>query len=469
MARVTVTGYAQASGRVGPVIAYESRTVLVGSNASFAGAVRQIDMGPGKIGWIQGWKGAGDSITWKAAVERPGDYKVAAILESSGDDCSVRVTIDGTGMSAGCGHEGWNRVSPGMMQLAAGSHTIVVTSDGAKPPGKFFSLEFVRPQIESRLAALAQKQRPSTRWMVDAGYGLMFHWTSQSMPREGPQKSYCDAVRDFDVQRFAEMVSETGAGFVIFTTSHAGFYFPGPNPVIDRVLPGRTCTRDLVGDLADALGKHQIKLELYLNPGHDDAAWWRRTHFDEPDKTAYFRLWREMVAQIGKQYGSRLAGFWFDDAAFTYYPFNPSWQELAAAARTGNPDRLLTFNSWILPKLSDFYDVYGGENAWWEPQYEDHEYLPIGGDGRYTGGPQQGLQAEILAIINDDWGHFKQNQPIGAPKMSADVLIPKMKDAMSRGEVPVLDVEIYQDGTISPESFALLISIRKALKPAPRS
>ncbi len=456
---------AEADQQASPDIAYKSRTVLVGTNASITGAIRQIDMGPGKIGWIQGWRGGEDAVTWKVAVERTGDYKVSAILESSGDNCSIKVTIDSHAFSTACGDVGWNRVTAGTVHLTAGSHTVVVTSDGAKPPAKFFSLEFIRPKVEAKLAAIARKQRPSTQWMVNSSYGLMFHWTSQSMPREGPPRSYCDAVRDFDAHRFADMVSAAGAGFVVFTTSHAGFYFPGPNPVIDRVLPGRTCPRDLVGDLADALDEHHIRLELYLNPGHDDAPWWQRTHFNDPDKTAYFQLWREMVAQIGKQYGAKLAGFWFDDAAFTYYPFNPSWQELAAAARTGNPDRLLTFNSWILPRLSNFYDVYGGENAWWEPQYEDHEELPVGGSGRYTGGPQQGLQAEIAVLINDDWGHFKLNQPIAAPRMTADVILPKMKDAISRGEAPLLDVEIYQDGTISPDTFRLLQTIREALKP----
>ena len=77
--------------------------------------------------------------------------------------------------------------------------------------------------------------------MVAAKYGLMFHWTSQTKPRNGVPKPYCDAVRDFDANRFADMVSQMGAGFVVFTTSHAGFYFPGPNPAIDAILPGRTC------------------------------------------------------------------------------------------------------------------------------------------------------------------------------------------------------------------------------------
>jgi alpha-L-fucosidase len=259
------------------------------------------------------------------------------------------------------------------------------------------------------------------------------------------------------------MVSETGAGFVVLTTSHAGFYFPGPNPVIDSILPGRTCPRDLVGDLADALNRRHIRLELYFHPGHDDAPWWQRTHFNDADKSAYFQQWRAIISSIGNQYGKKLAGWWFDDAAFTYYPFNPDWEQMSAAARAGNPDRVITYNSWILPKLNDFYDVYAGENGSWETKYEDLEFLLAGGTGRYTGGPQAGLQAEITAVINGAWGHFKINQPIAPPQLSADDLVSKLKDAISRKAVPLLDVDVYQDGTISPQTLLLFQTARKAL------
>ena len=172
------------------------------------------------------------------------------------------------------------------------------------------------------------------------------------------------------------------------------------------------------------------------------------------------------MSSIGNRYGSRLAGWWFDDAAFTYYPFNPDWQQMTAAARAGNPDRVIAYNSWILPQLNDFYDVFAGENAFWKTKYEDLEFLPVGGSGRYTDGPQKGLQAEITVLINGDWGHFKLNQPIGPPRLSADAIVHVIKEALSRKEVPLLDVEVYQDGTISPETFQLFQAIRRALKPA---
>jgi hypothetical protein len=448
-----------------PPIAFSNRTVLIGVEGTLKGKIKLIDMGAGKMGWIQSWDN-GSSVAWKTTVERAGNYQIASILESGGSSCEIRLVLDDRTLHALCGDKGWKRLELGTIHLAAGPHTLALSSAGAEPLAKFFSLEFVRPQVAAKLAAEGRRQMADTKWMTAAGYGLMFHWTSQTLPREGPPQSYCDAVRNFDVERFANTVESTGAGFVVFTTSHAGFYFPGPNPVIDSILPGRTCPRDLIGDLADALNRRNIRLELYFHPGHDDTPWWQRTHFDDSDKTAYFEQWRKIIAQIGRQYGKRLAGFWFDDAAFTYYPFNPSWQEMSAAARTGNPQRVIAYNSWILPELNEFYDVFAGENAFWEPQYEDLDYLPIGGTGRYTGGPQQGLQAELTALIEDDWGHFKRDTPIVPPRMRADELIPKLKDALSRKMVPLLDVEVYQDGSTSPETLQLFQDIRAEIKPS---
>lgn len=448
-----------------PPIASESRTVFVGAEGTLVGKISVVNMGPGKMGWIRSWTN-GDSVTWKTTVERSGDYQIASIIESSGSGCGLNLVLDERTFHADCGDKGWKRVEFGTLHLAAGQHAFTLSSVGDTPLAKFFSLEFVRPKVALHLVDEGRKQMVDTSWMVAAGYGLMFHWTSQTVPREGPPQSYCDAVRNFDVVRFADMVESSGAGFVVFTTSHAGFYFPGPNPVIDSILPGRTCPRDLVGDLADELNRRNIRLELYFHPGHDDKPWWERTHFDDPDKTAYFAQWRQIIAQIGRQYGKRLAGFWFDDAAFTYYPFNPSWQQMTAAARTGNPKRVVVYNSWILPKLNDFYDIFADENAGWETQYEELGYLPVGGTGRYTGGSQQGLQAELAALIGRDWGHFKRDTPIAPPRMTVEAFVPKIKDALSRKMVPLLAVEVYQDGSTSPETLQMLQAIHAAIKPA---
>jgi hypothetical protein len=44
-------------------------------------------------------------------------------------------------------------------------------------------------------------------------------------------------------------------------------------------------------------------------------------------------------------------------------------------------------------------------------------------------------------------------------------MIAKIRDAISRRNVPTFDVEVYQDGRISPETLALLKEVRLAIKP----
>jgi hypothetical protein len=119
---------------------------------------------------------------------------------------------------------------------------------------------------------------------------------------------------------------------------------------------------------------------------------------------------------------------------------------MTAAAKQGNPDRLITYNSCILPKVSDFYEVFAGENDFSAEMIDGFGFLPVGGSGKFTGAPQSGLQGQITTIINGDWGHFKVNTPISPPRYSSDTMIAKIQDASSRRNVPTFDVEIYQDG-----------------------
>ena len=447
-------------------IVSDDLTVLMGADAILRGTVKKIDMGPGKVGWIQSWSAPDNSLSWTANVVKAADYEVRMIAQGSGNGCVAEVQVAGKLLKTSC--EGkWDRFVFGVIRVPAGRQSIIFRSIGKDPIAKFFSLEFVDPSVKKKLEAAGAKEAADTSALVAEKYGLMFHWTSQTMPKVGTAKSYCQAVADFDVQRFADTVAQTGAGHVVFTTSHAGYYFPGPNKTIDSVLPGRTCSRDLVRDLADALAKHNVKLWLYYHPGHDDVPWWSRTHFDD-DKVKFFDLWCKVITEIGERYGSKLAGFWFDDAAFTYYPFNPPWQRMSAAAKAGNPNRLITYNSWILPKVNDLYEVFAGENAFSEEVISGDGYLPVGGTGKFTGGPQKRLQGHITTFLEGDWGHFKQDTLIGPPKYTADVMIAKLKDAISRKNVPSFDIEIYQDGTISPETFELFRSVRQAIKPEKR-
>jgi hypothetical protein len=439
-----------------------SRNVLLGADAQVQGQMREQDIGLGKRGWLEGWKDAADSLVWTIDVPQTADYEILAIAEGGGDSRSLQLDVAGRQLRVDLSPQ-WDRLTFGKVRLPAGSTTLQLRSPGAMPVRRFFSLELLRPETKADLERRARKLDASTEPLMAGKYGLMFHWTSDSKPREGPAKPYQNAVRDFDAVRFANMVAETGAGHVVFTTSHAGMYFPGPNAVMDEILPGRTCDRDLVADLAAELGKRGIRLWLYFHPGHDDNEWWKRTYFEQ-DKKRYFEQWIRIVSEIGQRYGKRIAGFWFDDAIFTYYPYQPPWEQMTRAAKAGNPDRLVTYNSWILPRVCEFYEVFAGESEFSREMIEGHGYLPVGGSGKFTGGPQAGLQGHITTFIEQDWGHFKRDTPIGPPQFTAAEMIAKVQDAVSRRNVPTIDVEIYQDGAISPATLSLLKAVRQAIK-----
>ena len=96
---------------------------------------------------------------------------------------------------------------------------------------KVHSLELISPAAKAAMIASterAQKMRANSDWFVEAKYGVMFHWSTTTQPLRGPQKPYPEAVSAFDLDAFADMVSETGAGYIIFTAVHGIMHFPAP-------------------------------------------------------------------------------------------------------------------------------------------------------------------------------------------------------------------------------------------------
>ncbi len=208
---------------------------------------------------VKNWP-LGGQTTWEVEVVEAGDYVVNVLFNHSvKSPLKVAVTA-GTasceGVSEHLAHHDWRRFSlPGSLRLAPGRQRLALSIapvSGESPEKlELLSIELVRPEVKESLhrAALAMRAQADTQWFRNARYGLMCHWTSQTVPRHGPPKAYAEAVRDFDVKTFAEQVEQTGARFVSITTSHAMMYFPAPLKSLDRILPGRTTQRDLIGEL----------------------------------------------------------------------------------------------------------------------------------------------------------------------------------------------------------------------------
>jgi hypothetical protein len=447
-------------------------TVIMGSDAALTGGLNELYPGPEwKRFWVENWRQTRDRFDWTLENPEAGDYAITLLLkdDSGATDASqIEIAAGNSKLTHVVNREKfWNRhILDGTIHLPAGRSTLTLRATKLPSDAKLalLSVELVRPAVWTSMQEKAKSLRSSTQWLVDAKYGVMTHWTARSMPRTGPRKPYAEAVKNLNVESFAAMVQKTGAGFLVFTTSWADFYFPAPIKAIDEILPGRTTPRDLVRELAKALAKQNIKLILYFHPGHDDQLWWSKLKYDgEQDKSRYFDLWCKVISSIGERYGTLLAGWWFDDGMGSYYPYNAPWEKMTRAAKTSNPARVVGYNAWIWPKATDYQDFSCGETDFSE--FLGKEFLPKGGSGVFTGGPQSGLQAALTWMLEPgNWCHLNTNKEILPPLYSRERFTRLMRGCASRRIVPMLNLEVYQDGSARPASLELLREVGEPIK-----
>ena len=359
LALVRVAQAAEPTGVI-PVYA-DNYSKLMYYQAELKGFPEQIPPRGGEPWGTQKWTSPEQTMSWRASVAQAGQYAVAMLYLCKAEEAGSEFEISSgnsrlTGLTRNTGNAwrnpGWDRQEMrGALRLAAGENKIGLrivkrAGTGTGEIIQMRALELILPAVRKSIEARAARQHPSTRWMVDAKYGLMTHWTPRTQPRHGPQKPYCEAVRDFDVEAYMHMIEETGAGYLVFTTGWGGFWFPGPIQAINSKMPGHGCERDLVMDIADALHKRGKKLILYWGwtPGRDYATAWGQEFAEFAKGLSGF------LEEVGQRYGTKVDGFFFDGGYESrLYPNPFPYEMVTKAARTGNPNRVVSYNNWIFP------------------------------------------------------------------------------------------------------------------------
>jgi len=468
-----------------PTIRVDPTTVnrLYGGTADTCGSVASLDHLPKNM--VMRWVGEG-SLTWQVDAPESGDYEVALCYAALTEGAAVEV-ISGDSKAAGELHmtngiyqdQSASERSPsdtgylrnyerahlkGSLSLSAGTNEIMlrVTEAKAATVIDLRSLELTPLAAKQELAAAAErakKQRASTDWLVEAGYGVMFHWTDESQPRHGPKKPYADAVRDFDVDAFADMVEETGAGYVLLTLNHGNPHCPAPIAAWEALHPGWTTERDLVAEMAAALGERRIRLMLYIA---SHILMDRRFDEKPEDSIGEFgdveQAYADVLAEIGRRYGEKLAGYWFDgwDHIPTRYP-DVRWpyEHLFEASKAGNPDRIISLNYWFFPDETPWQEYWAGEI--------DGPLKPL--SGRFIEhAAGEGLQLQALIMLEDIWEHGEPDSAIPQPTFSAGELIQYVKGVMEKQGVMTINLGIYQDGGIGDESRRRMRALRRAIR-----
>lgn len=351
----------------------------------------------------------------------------------------------------------------GRLHLARGvnSVTLQIFGSGTDEVVRLRCLEVLPASANTEVAAAEQRahaHRASTDWFVKAGYGAMFHWTDLTQPRDGVKKTYPEAVKAFDVDNFAKLIDEIGAGYVIFTLNHAHPHCPAPIQSWEAVHPGWTTQRDLLGDIADALQKRGIRFLLYLNsPVLTKLGRIGTTGLYELacSEEQFTEIHKSILSEIGSRYVDKLAGYWFDSwyQSLAAYPDVPL-EAIYRYCKVGNPDRITAFNFWIFPVLTPWQDYWAGELNTLQDPFESR-YIQRGAG--------TGFQAHGMVSMLPSWVH-SETGPIPPPQFSAEDLIAHVKANMKHQAVTTINIGIYQDGTIEQSSFDVMRQLRLAVR-----
>jgi hypothetical protein len=344
----------------------------------------------------------------------------------------------------------------GNLRLQKGTQEISFTITPSETDKNFVfqSVELIPVSDLKKIEAQTKRiivARADTRWFRSIPYGVMFHWTSESAPQKGEPKPFKEAVQEFNVEKFANMVVETGAGYVIFTIGHAQPYCPAPLDSWEKYHPGMTTKRDLIMELADELSKRNIKLICYLPTP-------MLSQNPKVNESEFMRINVDILQEMGNRYKEKISGYWFDNCqVFREYP-NVSFEDFFKATKVGNPGRLTALNSWLYPSVTQWQDYWAGET---------YSSCVPPKSNIVEDGPGAGLQFHSLLALEGDWVYarylYKNDKEIPAPVLDTTYLINLISSCKGKGPI-TLNVLIHQDGTISDQSMNVLKTLKSTFQ-----
>jgi len=314
----------------------------------------------------------------------------------------------------------------------------------------------------------ASYKRANTDWLAKCRFGIGVHWTAQTVPRHGSPLSFQKAVDSFDLDGFMAAVEYAGADYVLFTSAHALQMLPAPHPVLDKLLPGRTCKRDLIRELANALAAKGKHLLVYYNHScnhKDDPEWEQAVGYHAPNKERFAENLLEIVSWMGDRYGDKIKAWWFD-SPYSLDPRGPHnsvttdmtgfqfpWEEFTVAAKVGFPARLVTYNAGVNKTF-----LYTTHQDYWAGELVN---LDTPAKSRYL---DSGLQWFGWTCIEDRrWVQSRLDTPIPPPLYTDDQVIHYVR-ACNRHMAPMtFNVGIYQDATMAEDSVEQLHRLNAAL------
>lgn len=323
---------------------------------------------------------------------------------------------------------------------------------------------------------MAEWQRANTDWFYAAKWGVFFHYLADVASCTAPVDNMVDEwnarVDGFDVDGLAAQLAEVGAGYFFITLGQNSGYYLAPNATYDALVgyqPSHCARRDLVADLAAALGRYDIPLLVYFTcsaPANDRQALERlcctppwnpqqiglhhgsyllQPGIDER-MSVFQRHWEAIMREWSLRWGSRVRGWWIDGcyhADVVYrHPDEPNFRSFAAACKAGNPDSLIAFNPGVrvpIIRHAEVDDYTAGEVDGAFPLTSDCFWVPT------LSREVDGAQLHVLTFLGGFWGQ-------GEPRFCDEFVIGATKQLNRHDGVLTWDVPPTREGHI-PDAF----------------
>lgn len=321
---------------------------------------------------------------------------------------------------------------------------------------------------------LSSYDRASYAPLRETLYGIAFHWTTWTVDRDGKTQPFEQMVEAFDVGAFVAQAVDDGAGHVMITVTHAQHHLPCPSDEVDRILPGRTCKRDLLMEIADGLAEAGIKLTLYYNHGTSkplsspdapqDPEWQHAVgSFEMGDRNRYYDNYCRVLGELGERYGRKVIALWLDSAnEHARYASTP-WSRFTAAAKAGHPDRLVTYNSGVLN-----FELHTPYQDYWAGEINGLVRAARGGPFTPNGLPWYSLctwHGYDRYCQVGEWGLSEKSVRLTWPAPQAQSVVRFVRGFEEHGGAVTFNLLCYADGSALESDLAVLKEARKELRP----
>ncbi|HEY8419688.1 MAG TPA: alpha-L-fucosidase [Clostridia bacterium] len=321
----------------------------------------------------------------------------------------------------------------------------------------------------------------NSKWFRELRFGMFIHWGLYAIAARGewiksieriPDQEYdkyldmFDPV-DFDARAWAKCAVDAGMKYAVLTAKHHDGFCLFDSQYTDYKVTNTKLKKDVVREFLDAFREQGLKVGLYYSlldwhhehyPAYDDPFHPMRGNPDYKtprDFSKYLEYMHSQVKELVTNYG-KLDILWLD---FSYGACQGEyWKatELVKMIRSYQPDilinsRLDAAGDNLGSILSDSPAYYCGDFACPEQLMPPKPIINSAGEE---------VPWEICATINESWGYNASDKNY----KSAELLIKKLTEAVSKGGNMILNVGPDAKGNIPRESIEVLQKIGQWLK-----